>query len=198
MDTNIESKLIISDLRYMSSDELRGKIKNESDTTVYFVRVKFSLMSNGRVLETMDFRPIGNEGLEPGEVCRFGHCALEHNCPNDIRVEIVDVRTQPIIGKIEDDPAKLAALDKLEIKNLRSSRDGVSAVLVNNSDISVYRVEVKFIFRKNNEVFDIQQKLAVGISGLKPGESCNIDVIDIYDERRGCDCTAKIYYFEMK
>ena len=69
---NILYDLDISDLHGYNNDKARGVLTNNSDTTVYYVEIKFTfLRNNGDVVDTASTYAVGSEGLEPGESCEF-------------------------------------------------------------------------------------------------------------------------------
>ena len=68
----IQNKLEISDLHGFSNDKAQGTLTNNSDTTVYFVQVKFKFVTRSEeVVDTESTYAVGSEGLAPGESCVF-------------------------------------------------------------------------------------------------------------------------------
>lgn len=72
MRAEIYYNLDSSDVHGYNNDKAKGKLTNNSDTTVYFVQIKFTFSDNhGNVNDTDSTYAYGAEGLELGEVCEF-------------------------------------------------------------------------------------------------------------------------------
>lgn len=64
--------LDISDVHGYKNDKAKGKLTNNSDTTVYFVQIKFTFSDNhGNIKDTDSTYACDAEGLDPGESCEF-------------------------------------------------------------------------------------------------------------------------------
>lgn len=81
--------LDISDVDGYNNKKISGTLTNNSDYTVYFVKVKFIFSdSGGKVIDTDSTYAVGGEGLEPGESCKFD--TYSSYWMKDITAEVYD------------------------------------------------------------------------------------------------------------
>ena len=69
---DIYSNLIITDLDDFSNGTVSGTITNNSDTIVYYIKVKVTCFTTGgTTIDSYSTYACGSEGLDPGESCEF-------------------------------------------------------------------------------------------------------------------------------
>lgn len=69
---DIYSNLVITDLDDFSNGEVKGTVTNNSDTTVYYVKVKITcLRTSGDTVDSYATYACSSEGLDPGDSCEF-------------------------------------------------------------------------------------------------------------------------------
>lgn len=69
---DIYSDLVITDLDDFSNGKVKGTVTNNSDTTVYYVKVKITcLRTSGDTVDSYATYACSSEGLDPGDSCEF-------------------------------------------------------------------------------------------------------------------------------
>lgn len=69
---DIYSDLVITDLDDFSNGKVKGTVTNNSDTTVYYVKVKITcLRTSVATVDSYATYACSSEGLDPGDSCEF-------------------------------------------------------------------------------------------------------------------------------